>query len=109
MVTLPSSASTSPVGVSASGLTSTSVASSSTSTRHSRSRMKATCALTASGKRAASTISAAFSGVQPSRASTRIIASSSGRVAATSSMSMPPATLAIARYVRLARSSRNET
>ncbi len=97
------------MGVSASGLTSTRVASSSIRTRHSFCRMSTTWALTASGNRAASTISTAFSGVQPSSASTRIIASSSGRVAATSSISMPPATLAMARKVRLARSSRKET
>ncbi len=64
---------------------------------------------TSAGKPAASAISAAFAASHPTSASTGTLARASGRSTASCSISMPPSTDAIARYVRLARSSRKET
>ena len=58
------------------------------------------------GSCAASTISVALASSTPVRASIGMRASASGLVTAISSISMPPSTEAIARKVRLARSSR---
>ena len=71
--------------------------------------MFATLSATSAGNFAASTIWRATSGVTPSMASIGVLATASGRVSATSSISMPPSTDAMERKVRLARSRRKET
>jgi hypothetical protein len=103
---LASSASTVPSGVLASGFTSTRVASSCWKTSHSWTAMAMTWSRTSAGKFAASTISVAFAVSTPLVASMGMRARASGLVAATSSISMPPSTEAIARKVRLERSRR---
>jgi hypothetical protein len=61
---------------------------------------------TSAGNLAASTISPAVALSTPVVASTGMRASASGRSTASCSISMPPSTLAMARKVRLERSSR---
>ncbi len=76
---------------------------------HRVTRTSATFSATSAGNCASATISRAFSMVTPSLAFTGTLASFSGVSSATCSMSMPPATEAMARKVRLVRSSRYET
>jgi hypothetical protein len=106
---LPSSATTCPFGVFTSGLTSTRVASSAVKTSHSLTSTSITWCRTSAGKPAVSAISAALAASTPSIGSTGTRASASGRSTASCSISIPPSTEAIARYVRLARSSRYDT
>jgi hypothetical protein len=70
--------------------------------------VSATAGATSAGKAAAWTISAAFAASTPEIGSTGTLASASGAAAATSSMSIPPCTLAIARKLRWVRSRMNE-
>ncbi len=95
-----------PSGALASGLTSTRVASSAEKTSHSLMAISMTWSRTSAGNFAASTISSALARSTPTVASTGMRASASGLVTAISSISMPPSTLAMARKVRLERSSR---
>ena len=67
------------------------------------------CSRTSAGNLPASAISAALAASIPVSALTGILASASGRSSASCSISMPPSRVAIARKVRLERSSRNET
>ncbi len=92
-----------------SGLTSTRRASSATKVSHRVTRTSATPSATSAGNFAWATISRAFSRVTPSLALTGTFARASGSFSATSSMSMPPCTEAMARKVRLVRSRRYET
>ncbi len=100
---------TSPLATFASGLTSTRSASSAMKVFHRVTRTSATFSATSAGNCARATISRAFSMVTPSLAFTGTLASFSGVSSATCSMSMPPATDAMARKVRLVRSRRYET
>ena len=68
--------------------------------------MAITWSRTSAGKFAASTISAALASSTPLLASTGMRASASGRSTASCSISMPPSFEAMARKVRLDRSSR---
>ncbi len=80
-----------------------------TKTSHSLTSTLLIWSTSSAGNFAASAISRALASVTPSMASTGILASASGLVAATSSISTPPSTEAMARKVRLVRSSRKET
>ena len=107
-VTFASRAITRPSPVRTSGLTSTSVASSPVNTAQSRSASSAAPARASSGSLPAATISAALAASTPVSGLTGILASASGFVLATSSISTPPSTEHIDRNVRSARSSRND-
>ena len=82
------------------------MASSLLKTSHSRTAMAMTWSRTSAGNFAASTISVAFASSTPTVASIGILASASGLVTAISSIYMPPSTDAMARKVRLDRSSK---
>ena len=99
-VTLPSSATSLPSPVRTSGLTSTSVASSSTKTSHSFSSTSTTWSSTSAGKRGLGRRSrAAFASSTPApRVDRRSARAPRGCSTASSSISMPPSTLAITRY-----------
>ncbi len=107
-VTLPSRAFTWPSADRIIGLTSTSVASSSTKQHQSFSMSSAAPSSDFSGRPPAAAISRAFARSTPVSAETGTLATFSGEVWATSSMSMPPAAEQMARKVRFARSSRKE-
>ena len=91
-----------------SGLTSTSVASSPTKVSHSLTITSAAWSATSAGSFACATISSAFALSTPAIASIGTRASASGRSTASCSISMPPSADAMARNVRLERSSRKE-
>lgn len=76
---------------------------------HRVTRISATCSATSAGNFACATISRAFSMLTPSLASTGTFARASGFSSATTSISTPPCTDAMARKVRLVRSRRYET
>ena len=107
-VTLPSSASTRPSGVSTIGFTSTRVASSSANMAHSRSASTAACSAASAGMRPALTISSALAWSTPVSGETGTRAIASGLVCAISSISMPPSTVQMDMNVRFARSRRKE-
>ncbi len=109
-VTLPSSATTWPFGVLTSGLTSTSVASSAVNVSQSLTSTSITWSPHV-GREAGGVGDLGRLGLAstPSIGSTGTRASASGRSTASCSISIPPSTEAIARYVRLARSSRYDT
>ena len=84
------------------------MASSSANIAHSRSASRAAPSAACAGMRPAAMISAALAASTPVSGDTGILATASGLLCATSSISMPPCTVQMDRNVRLARSSRND-